>query len=106
MKSPISVYVDESAVGVGKTYSALQDIIRVPGRYILCAERIESIAELQSDLYRLGAGASDLRIITITNKERLPRSSVQHQIESLPQLYQTGHVLVLCTHTAIVSAVT
>lgn len=100
----MTVYVDQSPVGVGKTYNALSHIVNYPARYVFVTERQSSVLEIEE---RLRAMAFDrhigFTIKTITSSHENRGSSVTTSITALPELFANdeAHVCVIITHAAM-----
>lgn len=71
----------------------------VPARWLIAVEKIEGTAELAGRIIAASEGRLTPREITSTDARR--GSSVRHDIEALPGQYQNGHVVVICTHAAL-----
>lgn len=101
-RSPrLIVHVDESAVGVGKTERAITRALRLPARWLFAVERLDSIDEVASRMAtRAGAGVGP-NIVKIRSDPTRRGFSVRQEVEALPERYENGHVIALCTHEAL-----
>jgi hypothetical protein len=107
MKNPFHVYVDQSAVGIGKTYNALAHALLFPSRYLFVTERKESVLEVEQ---RARAMASDrntaVAIKTIFSDTANRGASVATEVAALPLDYanENTHVIVIITHSAMMAS--
>ncbi|WP_066592576.1 hypothetical protein [Sphingomonas pruni] len=99
--SPLVVHVDESAVGVGKTERALRRALRLPARWLIAVERLDAIEELAGRIAALAPPAANVTVSKIRSNATQRGFSVRQEIEALPERYQNGHVIALCTHEAL-----
>lgn len=93
------VHVDESPVGTGKTERAIEKIVGVPARWLLAVEKIDGIAELADRIRARARGSIVPHEIASTGARR--GNSVRQEVEALPSRYQSGHVVAICTHAAL-----
>ncbi len=100
------VYFDESPAGTGKTFRAINRMIREAGRYIFVTERIEQLSEVKKRIANnpVVAGRSPL-IHQIDSRRDNRGGSVAIEISRLPDTYRSVcHVIVLITHAALLRA--
>ncbi len=98
-KPRVRVIVDESAVGVGKTYNAIKSATLLPGRYLFVVERRDAVNEIGQ---RIGeAASSSVAVVKIVSDEAARGYSVRQEVEALPERYPDGHLIAVCTHQAM-----
>ncbi len=98
-KPRVRVIVDESAVGVGKTYNAIKSATLLPGRYLFVVERRDAVNEIAQ---RIGeAASSSVAVVKIVSDEAARGYSVRQEVEALPERYPDGHLIAICTHQAM-----
>lgn len=101
-QSDLVIHIDESPVGVGKTYRAIHRALKYPARWLFAVERIEAIEELQERIERAGTSDSRPRIIAIRSGRSGKQQSVRQQLEALPSQYAyASHMIVICTHACL-----
>ena len=93
------VHVDESPVGTGKTERAIEKVVGVPARWLLAVEKIDAITELADRIRARARGSIVPHEIASTGARR--GNSVRQEVEALPSRYQSGHVVAICTHAAL-----
>lgn len=93
------VHVDESPVGSGKTERAIRQVVGVPARWLIAVEKIDGVAELAARIRKIARGTITLNEIASTGPRR--GSSVRQEVEAMPFRYESGHVVVICTHAAL-----
>lgn len=98
---PLVVYVDESAVGVGKTECALRRALALPARWMIAVERIEAIEELAGRIATMTPSGVSVIVTPIKSNKAQRGRSVRQEVEALPDRYQNGHVIAICTHEAL-----
>lgn len=91
------VYYDDSSAGAGKTFRAIERIVRRNGRFLFITERVESLWELEGRIRfaaeRMGAAPIVRQIHSDTENRG---NCVALEIAGLPDLYrQTNHIIVL-----------
>lgn len=85
--------------GAGKSYQAATRMINTPGRYIVVRDRIEAIAEYQTQLYAMAVKADvDVPIHSIV---AVKGQSVRFKLEEIPSKYNVHHAIILITHKAL-----
>ncbi len=100
------IFVDESSVGVGKTHAAIEKAVRHRGLWLFAVERIDSIKEITSRIEAM-AGSKNVKVNTVPissepdKKQILRGQSVRTEVESLATKYQNGHVIAICSHSAM-----
>jgi len=99
VKPRLVVEVDESAVGVGKTYNAIRVAVVHPCRYLFVVERRESIREIERRIADMSRGK--VAVVTIMSEEAALGYSVRQEVEALPERYPDGHLIAICTHRAM-----
>ncbi len=102
------IYYDNRPAGAGKTYTEIEHVIENPGLYIFACDRKAAIHE-RSEKIRdlLRSRRSSLHVVEIMSSEDEPnakRNSVKLQVEALPHIYKSGHVLAIITHNALMDA--
>jgi hypothetical protein len=100
-KTCMIVHVDESPVGTGKTERAIVRALRLPSRWLFAVERLEAITELATRIATLAEPGSSVKVATIRSDSSQRGFSVRQEVEALPGRYQSGHVIALCTHEAL-----
>lgn len=102
----MKIFVDESSVGVGKTHAAIERAVQHKGLWLFAVERIDGIKETANRIKAM----SDLmnvqvKIVPISSEpdegEILRGQSVRTEVESLATKYQDGHVIAICSHSAM-----
>ena len=94
------VAVDESPVGSGKTEKQIRRAVTIPAKYLFVVERLESMTELAQRIAPL-IGNHPVIIELIRGDEMARGLSVRQAVEALPDQYQAGHVIAICTHAAM-----
>jgi hypothetical protein len=85
--------------GAGKSFQAATRMINTPGRYIVVRDRIEAIAEYQTQLYAMAVAADvDVPIHSIV---AVKGQSVRLKVEEIPDKYNVHHAIILITHKAL-----
>lgn len=102
----MKIFVDESSVGVGKTHAAIEKAVLSNMRWLFAVEKWEGIKELESRITAMaktkGTKPKVVRIMSDpSSKSRMRGMSVKKEIEALPDKYQNGHVIVICSHSAM-----
>jgi hypothetical protein len=105
---PMTVFVDQSPVGVGKTHTALEAMVRIPARYLFATERRESVREIEERLTAMSSAhpQTSPTIKTILSSPHNRGYSVATEIAALPANYAnpSAHVCVIITHAALMSS--
>lgn len=110
-----TIYYDDRPCGSGKTYTECQTMVRDHGLYLFAVEQRTVMIERLKMLTELAADAGTTPVIkTIFSSQaevredgRLDRvgvANVRVEIEALPAIYRTGHVIALITHEGLKSA--
>lgn len=97
------VYYDDSSAGAGKTFRAIERIVRRSGRFLFITERVESLSELEGRIRLAAERMGTTPIVRQIHSDTENRgNSVALEIAGLPDLYkQTSHVIILATHAAL-----
>ena len=95
------VYVDSSPVGTGKTQRAIERAVNTPARWLFAVQRIDGIKELERRIRGLHSTNGNLALRTIMSSKEIRGGSVRQEVESLPTKYEQGHVIVICSHAAL-----
>ena len=101
MSDSLVIHVDESAVGIGKTENAMQRSLRVPARWLFAVERRDAVVELANRFRASPTKPNDVKIVSIISNQSVRGLSVRQEVEALPDRYANGHVIVICTHEAL-----
>lgn len=100
----LTIFVDESPVGVGKTYNALAHALSLPARYLFVTERTRSVSEIETRVRGMAADRHrTITVDTITADIASRGRSVRIDVEALPYRYTNdeAHVIVIITHAAM-----
>lgn len=97
------VLVDSANVGNGKTFSAMTDMVSIPGRWIFVSERKISATNIEADLSDLSINrSSKVSVVRINGDSVLRGDCVKTAVEALPEQYPTDrHLIVIITHAAL-----
>jgi len=102
----MKIVVDESSVGVGKTHAAIERAVLHQGLWLFAVERIDSIKEITNRIEAMAA-SKNVKVNTVPissepdEKQILRGQSVRTEVESLATKYQNGHVIAICSHSAM-----
>ena len=95
----MKITVDESPVGVGKTYRAIQSMVAVPGKYVFAVERVEAINEMVARIFEETRRSNHLPHVERIFGGNGRAGSVTRQIADLPRaMADVDHCIALVTH--------
>ncbi len=97
----LTIHVDESPVGVGKTERAIRHALQFPARWLFAVERREAVTELADRFAASEFIGNQTKIVLIRSVETVRGYSVRQEVEALPDRYENGHVIAICTHEAL-----
>lgn len=93
------ITIDESPVGVGKTYQAIKRMVAIPGHYVFAVERVDAIHEMTNRIYQQASISGQLPVIKRIYGGNGEVGSVTRQIAALPGLMGAHpHVIALISH--------
>ncbi len=97
----ITIHVDESPVGAGKTERAIRHALQFPARWLFAVERRDAVTELANRFAASEVSENKPKIVPIRSVESVRGYSVRQEVEALPSRYENGHVIAICTHEAL-----
>lgn len=100
----MTVYVDESPVGTGKTYNAISNAITFPARYLFATERLLSVLEIEERARVMAFDRGvNLTIRTIVSTPSNRGASVATAVAAIPTMFAnaSNHTLFIITHAAL-----
>lgn len=102
----MKISVDESSVGVGKTHAAIERAVTLSGLWLFAVERIDSINELAARIKAMAKSKNvQMKVVAISSEpdesKMLRGSSVRTEVEALAKKYENGHVIAICSHSAM-----
>ncbi len=99
---------DNRGVGTGKTYDQISRMANDPGLYLFAVEQRHLMVERRTTLEEMARGSMhNIHIVEIRSAlagEVGRAGCVRVEIEALPATYESGHVVVFCTHEGLKSA--
>lgn len=99
---------DSRSIGTGKTYDQILRMAKDPGLYLFAVDRRDLIIERRTALEEMARGSGHIiHVVEIRSAfagEVGGATCVRVEIEALPTTYESGHVVVFCTHEGLKSA--
>lgn len=93
------IIVDESPVGVGKTYEAIKRMVDIPGHYVFAVERVDAIHEMTSRIFAQASQSTKLPVVERIFGGNGQIGSVARQIADLPRrMNGHDHVIAIISH--------
>lgn len=102
MNNEFIVYFDDSFAGNGKTTRAIEALVATPIRAIYCCEQNEKMNEIEK-LIKAKAGIAGTRPF-VRSINYLTATSVRKSVSDIPNNFFFDHVIILITHTALLSS--
>jgi hypothetical protein len=99
---------DNRSIGTGKTYDQILRMATDPGLYLFAVDRRDLIVERRTTLEEMARGTGrNIHVVEIRSAfagEMGGVACVRVEVEALPTTYESGHVVVFCTHEGLKSA--
>ncbi|MEG3164732.1 hypothetical protein U1701_09020 [Sphingomonas sp. PB2P19] len=99
---------DSRGIGTGKTYDQISRMANDPGLYLFAVDKRDLMVERRTTLEEMARiGGRNIHIMEIRSAfagEVDGTVCVRVAIEALPTTYESGHVVVFCTHEGLKSA--
>lgn len=100
-----TIHYSAERCAAGKSYSQRERIVTTPGLHILAVDRREMIEQtirnLRDQADKAGTTPFIRAIFSSEGKFAGGSANVRVDIEALPTIYSTGHVVIVTTHTAL-----
>lgn len=101
----MKIIVDQSPVGVGKTYRAIEMMTAIRGRYVFATERMKGMDEVASDVFAAALRHKNLPMIEKIHSDNGRHGTVARQIADLPRSAEGhDHVIALVSHEGLMSS--